>query len=235
NHGGAVGFAAPEETMQIKRTKFLNNTAGRWGGAVYLILGTGEISSSVFYNNKAKSVDNIANGGGGAIFLGNGKTGSLSKLTAVNNTFYNNNAVNRGGAISFNTSITSTALALYNNIFNGNTASAGSDVRNSGGGVAMLKNNLFQENPTKVSSANKTGNIYKTAPRLFASTTEADYNFLWPVEGGVSVDKGTETDKDNADIYSNIATETDLLSNPRKQGMDIDLGAIEWSTVLPVK
>ena len=236
NHGGAVGFASAEETMRIKRTRFLSNTGGRWGGAVYFILGEGEITNSVFYNNKARSVDDTATGGGGAIFLGNGKAGSMSKLTVVNATFYNNNAVNQGGAISFNTSTTATSLALYNNIFNGNTASSGNDLRNSGGGVAMLKNNLFQENPTKVGNANKVGNIYKAAPApLFASTSLANDNFLWPVKGGVSIDAGTDRNKDNDSLYTNIAAETDLLGNPRKQGDNIDLGAIEYSSALPVK
>jgi len=234
SHGGAIGFFSSGETMTIKSAKFLNNTSYRWGGAVYLVYGTGQIYSSVFYNNEAKSGDDTATGGGGAIFLGNGAS-PLSKLTVVNNTFYSNNAVNQGGAISFNTSVDYTSLELYNNIFNGNTAALGNDMRNSGGGVVMLKNNLLQANPTNVSSTIKVGNIYNASPSpLFASTNLADGNFLWPLENGVSVDAGTDKNKDDNNLYTNIAAETDLLGNPRSNGITIDLGAIEWLTVLPV-
>src|SRR5690606_23095259 len=106
--------------------------------------------------------------------------------------------------------------------------------------IRVIKNNLVQSTfaNSATTALTASDNIELDSNPLFASTTETDYNFLWPVQGGFSLDKG-----DNALYSANVEdlnvtpptpVPTDLLGNPRANGT-IDLGAIEWSTVLPVK
>lgn len=228
--GGAITYAAAS-TLKVSKSKFYNNIATTNGGAIYQGGGasTAQIYNTVFYNNQSQ---NSGSGGGGAIYFGSSNTSSES-LTAVNCTFYANKATYIGGAICFWSPSTNKSLYLYNNIFNANTATNSSnDVRNLAL-TATLKNNLLQTSVSNIT--NQTGSTVNASPSpLFASTTDTDYNFLYPVSGGISVDAGTEKDKDNVDLYANIVTEKDLLDNYRKQGAGIDLGAIEYSLVLPV-
>src|SRR5690606_1063941 len=139
-------------------------------------------------------------------------------------------------------------INLYNNIFYGNLDSYDegndtgnpADIRNGTLTVATayltLSNNLFQNDVVASINGRKTvTSPYKlneiTEEPLFASTTPTDYNFLWPVQNSFAINKG-----DNA-LYTieDINTAKDRLGNDRLIGANIDLGAIEWSTVLPVK
>jgi len=238
--GGAI-YTSTTNNIAISKSKFYSNTAETNGGALYFSgVSIISVDNSVFYDNISKST---AATSGAAIY----QATSGSTLTIVNSTFYANKSgcteANGGGAISWNNTNT-TRLNIYNSIFNKNVRNYSDNggvsadfrrIQGSNSAVQHYGNNLIQSSlaaGTGRTIANNINNANPTA--LFASTIYGDDNFLWPVQTGVSVNAGNEKDKDNANLYTDINTATDLLGNPRANGI-IDLGAIEWSTVLPVK
>ena len=86
NEGGAI---YSNGTLNISKSKFIRNNAGKDGGAIY---SNGEVTiiNSSFINNTAME------GSGGAIFIN-----FNSNLTVHNSSFINNTAIN-GGSININ-------------------------------------------------------------------------------------------------------------------------------------
>ncbi len=173
-------------------------------------------------------------------YLSRAASGQFSTLTVTNSTFYANKSPNSPhGVISFN-GLTSVNINLYNNIFNGNTGDGTvpgtnfGDVRRATTATQNYVNNLFQG--AIVNGGVRTiTNAYMlnevTPEPLFASVTPTDFNFLYPTSDSFAIDKG-----DNA-LYAgveDINTDTHLAGYARLSGPVIDLGAVEYASVLPV-
>ncbi|WP_293298705.1 T9SS type A sorting domain-containing protein, partial [Pedobacter sp. UBA4863] len=252
NSGGALYNLA--STINIQKTRFYTNTANASGGALYLYAGATIpsatlISNAIFYDNYSKTAT-TGGAGGGAIFQTRQSTGTTSTATVVNSVFYANKSVNENPAYSFG-GYADVKTNLYNNIFYSNmgnyneatqTGSATLDIRRSATtttAIQVYKNNLFQADITNINNRTVADAylLNTTTPEpLFASTNPADPNFLYPTSNSFAKDKG-----DNGlytTVVEDISTSKDILGNPRlvNGGTDnVDLGAIEWSTVLPVK
>ena len=233
--GGAIYSST---SMNLQNSDFRSNTTDTHGGAIYMTsTGTGATDTKIINSSFS---DNIANGsgnfvqGGGAIIVT--YVTNTTKLTAINNTFYANKSPNSiHGAMALNADL-KVSVNLYNNIFNGNTgtAAASGDVRQTNVPVLDFQNNLFQVF-SQVTSGNDTfvANMIDAVPAsLFASTTATDFNFLYPTSTSVVINQG------NNALYStvgNIATDKHLGGYARLEGTNIDMGAIEFAAVLPVK
>lgn len=264
--GGAIYLLYPG-TANISACEFNSNTAGASGGAIFNYIGTLSVSKSKFYSNTADSgagaiqgssntvtefsTTNIDNSvfynntsnattvsGVGAVY-----TNTYANSTTINSTFFQNKSASVHGAISFNNAA-NTTVKLYNNIFNGNigsynTTPISADIRQGNAATMDFRNNLLQAfNQTSSGNDTFSDNILNDAPlSLFASTTEGDYNFLYPANNSIGMDLGDNTLY--TDNVGDINTATDILGNTRliNGGIaeKVDLGAIEWSTVLPVK
>ena len=235
--GGGAIYAG--SNLNISKSDFRDNTAAASGGAIYSNTpGAADanvnLSNSYFYNNISNRTGTTLVGGGAifSTFSGTNRT----NVTAINNTFYANQSPNSPhGAIAYNGDL-QTSLTLYNNIFNGNTASGGAsaDIRKRGDAVLDFQNNLFQIAIVDGVDGNDTftANIVNDAPSpLFQSTTASDYNFLYPTSNSVVNEKG------NNALYAtvgNINTDTHLAGYARLAGPIIDMGAVEYASVLPV-
>ena len=98
-HGGAVMLINGPLRGFFVRTKFVNNTAAKYGGAIYvngknIVLG---IESSVLMHNKAKF-------DGGGIYLNNAIVLFLTPVHSTNNTIQLNRAGTNGGGIAMHQS-----------------------------------------------------------------------------------------------------------------------------------
>ena len=240
-------------TVDIQKSQFYSNIANTSGGVFYINTGennpsTTTVSNSVFYNNISKTTSTGAAGGG--VIYQTYQTGVISTVTMINNIFYANKAANENGCYSFNSNA-NVKINLYNNIFDGNVANytttpsttASADIRRLTGATQTIKNNIFQSTLATGTSGNRVvANPYVLGGGdvIFASINPADVNFLYPASNSFAKDKGDNNlvpriysnDDPPVDITETAAT--DLLGNPRFVGA-VDLGSIEWSTVLPVK
>ncbi len=132
--GGAIGMTAA--SPRIEGNSFVGNRA-RDGGAIYCVVGGGEVTRNWFLNNEA-----WINGGGVACFA------AATRVT--HNHFLGNHALQRGGGVA--TTDGSTAL-VFNNLFVRNRAAGQLSEPNGGGGVfvdatsaATVLNNTLVEN-----------------------------------------------------------------------------------------
>ena len=242
--GGAI--YASNGPVKISKSKFYSNTSASGGGAIYFTAAFDyAVDNCLFYDNKTKATGNT----GGAIY----HTTVNSTLTITNSTFYaNKSAATVGAALSHN-STANVKLYVYNCIFNGNvggydfttqTGGSSSDIRSATTATQNYSNNIFQTTFTNGTSGQRTiANAYTLgANPLFANPTAipTDYNFLYPASNSFAKDKGNNNfvpriySNDDPPVDITETTATDLLGNPRFIGT-VDLGAIEWSTVLPVK
>ena len=99
--GGAIVCFNHAGSVTIKRSLFINNVSGNWGGAigVYSPQGTNSsvvIDSCYFEGNKVLIAN--GNGDGGAISVF-GNAGQVTKFSLHNSTFYRNAASDDGGAL----------------------------------------------------------------------------------------------------------------------------------------
>ncbi|MBP2100442.1 MucBP domain-containing protein [Enterococcus rivorum] len=128
--GGAITFFNIVQGVQIdiNGSTFYKNIAGDDGGAI-LIQTNSNISSGVtlynntFYQNLAQGADASANSGGAIQIYANGSPtqGNKALIDYVNNTFYDNEATYRGGAIGSSGYLTNLSAGRYqNNLFVGN-------------------------------------------------------------------------------------------------------------------
>ncbi len=246
NGTGGGGAIYSSGNLKLTKTEFRSNTAVANGGALYLTSSANvggvdvKINNSLFYNNTANGVGTAGNGGGAILHTryisGANKTNCV--LTAINNTFYANKSPGSPhGAIAFN-SVPEVIINLYNNIFNANSgdgtvpATNFGDVRRLNTATQNYVNNIFQGDITS-SGARTVSKVFLlnsvTPEPLFASTTEADPNFLRLVEG-IATESGDNTLATNGGVLPG----TDLDGQPRMTHTDIDLGAYEFQGVLPV-
>lgn len=155
--GGAI-HATRKGAVNVKATTIDGNEASEFGGAVYAT-GSGNVvisDGSVLSNNTAPNggaiyedtgasvtVDTAAlesnkatNGDGGAILIADSSDEgtAATKLTLNNATFKNNNAYNKGGAISTDTVSPNLIIDANNSVFASNTTTK------AGGGAFEIQN-----------------------------------------------------------------------------------------------
>ncbi|NNE70990.1 MAG: hypothetical protein HKN29_11595, partial [Rhodothermales bacterium] len=231
--GGAVLVDDGDLTLNLG-TAFQNSATD--GGAMHVSGATGGIDISItnsrFYRNDASN-------DGGALFLGNptaastltientifsgndavGDGGAISSLlanwavTAMNNTFEDNSAVD-GGAIIFALG----TLDIDNQIFFGNTASgAGNSINNGTAAAVDLDNSLLDDSgcPTATVVVTCTGGNIFSADPLFTNATLEDFTLR---AGSRAINNGTSTGAPSADIVGN--------TRPYNSGA-VDMGAYE--------
>ncbi len=230
--GGAIYRYGGAGGLDIDKSIFKNNVAGGDAGAVKVIYGTTKVFNSVFYNNTAQE--------GGALYVGNSAGATVATLIVVNNTFFRNRDVNRGGVVTFLNTAGRASLKMYNNIMAENTSTNGSaDIRM----TSLETPSTVQNNPIELhnnltqSTFSSQGNltvgvsyVYNASLPLFVSITDTDINFLHLVEGQAS-QKGSSA----LATTEGLIPGTDLLEGTRETHGIVDLGAYEYQGVLPVQ
>lgn len=230
--GGAVDIRGASPTFT--NCFFSGNSAGieGGGGAVYNFSGRPTFVNNIFYQNEADATG--ANKNISAVY--GGENGSNYGAVFINNTFYQNENTSTGALASNNSTVqvlaingSGTAFSdkktyLYNNIFFNNSASSNTvtpDVYISSLTlIGAFNNNIVQQTDYTSSGS---GNLPNVNP-AFISTVPGERTFLAPGDGSPAKDTGD-------DSYN--TTLTDINGNARKTGT-IDMGAVEYSTVLPV-
>jgi len=248
--GGAVYHTGGNVSYEL--VNFSNNTATARGGAMYNANTTGTIFNTVFKKNKV--LDAEPNRGGGAIYNGN-TTGTNIKF--INSAFAENEAP-IGGAMTNNgdntLNVTLVNCTFYKNVANANTdypTAAG--VLMVGSPEVTISNSIFYGNivtdaddvkdilPSSASLTIKNsitetygthginGNMVGTNP-MFADAPQGNYTLQ---TGSTAINAG-----DNS-LYTatgrNLITDTDLAGHPRLSDSNIDMGAYESTTVLPIE
>ena len=110
SQGGAIYYSASStKSLSIENSKFYNNTATDYGGAVYIV-GLGSIISSGFYNNSCSGL-------GSNFYIG------VNSLVSINDTFMNNSVetsvyMDQKAALTIGTS-TFQGLSFGNSSVNG--------------------------------------------------------------------------------------------------------------------
>ena len=105
-NGGAVFWASGASNANVKGSHFINNTALRSAGAIYVNGNYLEIKDTDFIGNGAKCTQSYDNRTGSSYFTSvGGNAGAICWMgsygTVDNGTFINNTANGRGGAIQF--------------------------------------------------------------------------------------------------------------------------------------
>lgn len=125
NNGGAI-FAKENSTINISNSQFTNNTAGNYGGAIY-INGKNDplqfdlvLDDTLFFNNIA------SNGRGGAIYALNSNVLISNSLFVGNQALTSSSSDGDGGALDITSSVQSDTFAgattLHDVEFTDNTA-----------------------------------------------------------------------------------------------------------------
>ncbi len=209
--GGAISDSsnsANTEVMIINST-FSDNTASRWGGAIYHSSpAMMQITNSTLSANSAQQ--------GGGLFTGNGT------VQVIHSTVTANSASQRGGGIYVNAN-----TAVSNTIISGNTAPSGNELfKSSGGTLSLTGINLWGEN----NSAGMIGAMPNSVDVILSGTTDT---ILLPLDdyGGATqthlltpmsraIDNG-----DNAAVPA--ALTTDQRGQVRIHNGRVDIGAVE--------
>ena len=155
--GGAVAISGAANVF-IDNCVFINNTAGRYGGAIYYSAGGLNLVNSYFYGNKANNL-------GGAVCIGSGSTGN-SAIT--NSTFIYNGVAGLAGAIYANKPTT-----IDGSIFISNYASQAAVVGSASAIQNVIKNSII---------LNNTGSVATASQRLFWSSSSSGtfvLNYNW--------------------------------------------------------
>ena len=259
NYGG--GISNDNASPGISNCTFSDNTAGNSGGGISNDHASPGISNCTFSGNTASSVgggiDNFSSSptisncaflGNTANYYGGGISNTSSSPTISNCIFSGNKGRSYGGGI-YNYSGSSSTIS--NCTFSGNTASSGGGISNTSYSTLTIRNSIILGNNTGVYNANSTTTIrYSlvqgraadagnhnldgssiTAADVFAGpvgadmapTTAGDYRLK---AGSIAINAGN-----NGDVPGNS---TDITGGPRIVGNAVDLGAYEYTTVLPV-
>ena len=225
--GGAIDVRSSKPTFTA--CLFSENTAmGSGGGGVYNYTGRATFVNSIFQRNNASTSNGAAygsqNGNNGAVF--------------INNTFYDNRNI-YGNTLGYSTGVYVNAVSagvsteypdkktyLYNNLFFGGVAQYNtnkttidlyvSDIML----IGALENNLIQQTAYASNGVNNKMNINPA----FISTSSGHIGFLAPSNTSPAKDAGN-------DAYN--STTLDFNGRARRNGT-IDIGAVEYYTVLPV-
>ncbi len=229
--GGAFYYSGAVTSL-IENSTFTNNTA-TGGGAIAMSLSNADITvrNNLFSGNTSTS--DVSSGG--AI---NMSASSASYVSLESNTFYANQAANRGGAIS-----SSVSALMYNNTFSNNQATGadgGASLFLGAPGYTTLYNNIMANNTgggecTNSGSPNTTGsnNLVEDGSAICQPTLTVDPQLRSLADNGgptqtlalaltsPAIDAGNDAN----------CTMTDQRGVSRPQDVHCDIGAYEYAAL----
>ncbi len=195
-YGGAL-YALNGSELEIKNSRFENNTGTSNAGAVYIYTGhDATISGSVFTNNHADSK-------GGAVF-----TESSNNITITNCTVTGNTATKDGGGLSLSPSYAGAVVLITDTTIDANVADRwGGGINFESGGVTVNISNSTVSN----NSATATGGILFNDTNITAtinnSTISANAATVYG-GGGVYINKSSSLTINQSTISENSAAGT---------------------------
>lgn len=205
-HGG--GLASENSTIRIFECRFIGNDAdaqgyrGSWGGAIYLLGGTGLIRNSLLADNRAGPI--TARGQGGGIYLNPGTV--LENCTVAGNQCNGNQALiatSAAGIYDAGGLATNTIIYYNTNTYTG----AAADV------YTEAPSRFGYSCAPELTNA-EAGNL--TAVPRFANSSAGDYSLL------------PESPCRNAGLKQPwMETAVDLAGNKRIAAGGVDIGAFE--------
>ncbi|WP_169539996.1 FG-GAP repeat domain-containing protein [Niabella aurantiaca] len=237
--GDGGGMYSGEASPQLTKLIIQSNTAAARGGGIFICDG----AQPVFTNSRISG--NKAGKGGG---IGNQNTGS----PVFRNLAISGNSANEGGGVynanaapvfanatitgnsaatggGFNNRVFA-APAVYNSIIwgnqkNGDAAAAGADVENAPNASIVVKNSITQ--------------IFNTGNGADNNLTGIDPLFTNAANGQYTLQPGSPAQNSGSNaLYTSaggtISNDRDLADNIRLSGSNIDMGAYESQSVLPV-
>ena len=184
--GGAVYMS---DSSIVLNSIFLNNQAGRWGGAIYQTAGNATIRASRFEGN---TVSNNS-GDGGALYL-------RGNSAILNSIFLNNEAQSEGGGIYH----TSGKMFVDASSFEGNKAGTSLG----GGGAIYLGNNGTVLNSTLRfnESSDEGGGIYHSSGKLVVRASVFEANRALNNTSGGALYVKDSCIMSNSTLVNNVAT-----------------------------
>ena len=186
---------------------FYKNTTS--GNATVYATGNGSNFGAVFINNTFYDNKNTRTGSGNTYTAGMQIRAISTSTTTINNTTYPDRKTYLYNNLFFNNTFSNTALDINTPDFYVTNATL----------LGAVNNNIVQQTESVPVGQ---GNF--SADPLFISTTPGQLGFLAPQTNSPAKDAGNDT-------YNNSIL--DYNGNARKTGV-IDMGAVEYSTVLPV-
>ncbi len=186
-NGGAIYWYSGARGV-VSDCSFVNNSAKKYGGAIFWNAANGVVSDCIFVNNSAKSYD------GGAIVWNEGLNGAISDCSFVNN------SANDGGAILWNEAAGGT---VSNCSFVNNSANkSGAAIYWDSGARGVVSDCSFVNN-----SANRSGALY-----WFANDGVVSACIFVNNSGDNGVLYFNNTNKRNLSINDNIFLNNDVVA-----------------------
>jgi hypothetical protein len=243
-NNGTIYFSGASSLSLLENNTFSGNSAEN-GGAVYTQLGNAriEIHNNLFIGNSAYGSTNI--GDGGALYLWSSNTSSL--FVVENNTFYNNTAEQKGGAIKF--SVSGNVYFNHNTLSNNSAAQGGNAYIFGGTDLEQNYNNIMA-NSTAGGDCYKQGTVNSTGSNNLIEDGSA--TCLTIMAGSLTVDPGLGPLADNWGPTQTMAitssspawdagndahctdSEKDQRGVARPQSAHCDLGAYELDATSPM-
>ena len=194
--GGGVSIYTATVTLQ--HTRIYSNTAGQWGGGVYLENSPSIISDNLIYSNTT-----LGNGNGGGLALAN------SSAVLITNTISDNRA-HRGGGIYLANYKSGSGALLDDNLIQDNIAFdysyGGNTYDGAGGGIYIISGytDTLQSNVISQNTARRGGglNLSYTPAVLFENTIRENYA---PYHGGGLYIQGSQPAIYQNQILTNTA------------------------------
>lgn len=232
---GAIYFSGATSLSLLENNVFSVNTAAS-GGAVYAQIGNARIEmyGNLFTGNSSTA----PSGGGGALYLWRTSTPTL--LILENNTFHNNSAAYRGGAVMFSSS---GDVYFNNNTLSDNGASQGGNAFLFGATNFLQNYNNIMANSTSGGDCYLQGSVSSTGSNNLIKDGSATCAPDITGDPGLSVlaDHGGPTET-MAISSTSIAWDAgndancpskDQRGTLRPQGTHCDIGAYELDETAP--
>lgn len=202
--GGGVNFNSDFGELKINNTKFISNSTGQSGGALFFNNSKSQISNSLFEGNHAGNT--YRKGEGGAISI-EGSSG-LDTVRIYNSSFKDNSSDNGGGIYSSRKSVN-----ISSSTFVGNTSEYGGAIYADSSAKINFLNSSIVNNKGETQAAglfSREGSEISLMNSLFINNLNADKNISM-VAGNV-VSNGYNLLSVNSGIELN---ERDLMTDPK--------------------
>lgn len=222
--GGAINAGI---STVVERCKFLSNSAGSQGGAIYVGSGGNlDLRNSLFVSNQAGA--DKSSQGGGAVYTYN------SPISVANSTFYGNAAVNSGMGGAIGSYFNETTYTVVNSVFRNNTDGQGGWSKNLRGNPTVTYSILDE---TKSGSGNVNGDPLFIDPDGADNTLGTEDDDLRLGTLSPAADAGNNTGVDvcavDLDRGQRLLDEPDVTDTGNGTAPITDMGAYErggWAT-----